>query len=226
MVQGKCPSCGAARPIFAARCTRCGARNQMRSTGIAIAGALAALLVATVVATAVAVRGRALALASATAAAPVSQSSVAVGPGDAAALKSAMDACDLASSQDTDTLHFLVVPLASDAKDDADWLERSHSQVGNGVLLDSNEAVDALGRGALRIWRGEYDFRMRDDATSSILRWKPARGVASLSITDAGSISLFHVQFATPRRRADDEWGTAFVRQSGTCYWVTAILGH
>jgi hypothetical protein len=223
MVQGKCPSCGATRPIFAAHCARCGARNEIRSTGIAIAGALAALLVATAVATAVAVRGRALASSTG---APVGQSTVAVGPDEADALKSAMDACELASSQDADTLHFLVVPLASDAKDDADWLARSPSQVGNGILLDSNDAVDALGRGALRIWRGEYDFRMRDDATSSVLRWKPTRGVASLTTADAGSISLFHVQFATPRRRADDESGSAFVRQSGTCYWVTAILGH
>jgi hypothetical protein len=67
---------------------------------------------------------------------------------------------------------------------------------------------------------------MRDEATSAVLRWKPTHGVASFSIMDAGSIALFHVQFATPRKRADDDWGSSYVRQNGTCYWVTAILGH
>lgn len=225
MIKSECPSCGRRVSVLTKLCPHCGASNDAHRTGIAVAGTLTMLLLATALAAIVAARGHARA-AAAEARSPSVQHDLAAVADDPDQLTSAMTDCEASAAHDTDTLQFLVVPLASDAKDVSLWQEKSTNQIGNGVLLESGDALDALKSKALRVYRGEYDFRIRDEAANRVLRWRPTRGVSSFSTTDSGAIGLFHVQFATPRNRANDQWGSEFVRQSGTCYWVTAILGH
>ena len=141
-------------------------------------------------------------------------------------LTTAMSECEAEAEHDAGTFRFTVIPLAPVQPDDPQWRDKSLSEVGNAVLLSSENALDGLKSGILRIYAGEYDFRILDQATTAVYKWKASRGAANFSAMDSGSIALFNVQFLTPRKHVDSEWGTSFVRQSGTCYWVSAIIGN
>ena len=65
---------------------------------------------------------------------------------------------------------------------------------------------------------------MRDVATSATFTWKPSKGVAKFSTPDSQGIKSFNVQFQTGGIAAEAEWGSAFIRQPGACYWVNAII--
>jgi hypothetical protein len=191
---------------------------------MAIAGALAALLIALGVVAIVVVGGHRLP-ATVRADAPAGQHGVA-GSDDFGWLTTTMSSCETDAENDTGTLHFLVIPLAPAQTGDAQWRDKALNDVGNAILLSSDDAVAGLKDGTLRIYPGEYDFRVLDQATNAVYKWKPSDGVASFATMDSGAIALFKVQFLTPKNAGDEQWGTAFVRQSGTCYWVSAVLGR
>jgi hypothetical protein len=137
-----------------------------------------------------------------------------------------MDVCEAAAEKDNDTLRFLVIPLAPSPADNEQWRAKPLNEGGNAQLMGSQDMMDGLKDGTLKLYRGEYDFRVLDEATNVVYRWKPGGGVMGFSTTDAGAIALFNVQFRTPRHSGDVGWGTSFVRQSGTCYWVSAVINH
>jgi hypothetical protein len=140
-------------------------------------------------------------------------------------LTSAMSACDTNAEKDTSTLRFLVIPLTLIEKDDKRWLQMAINQGGNAILLGSNDALEGIKSGTLRIYAGEYDFRVLDEGANRVYKWAPADGVTNYSTSNAGSITQFKMQFLTRKNSSNAEWSASFMRQIGTCYWVSAIIG-
>jgi hypothetical protein len=180
-------------------------------TGLLLVGALSLLLVAVPVAIMVALLGH--------------RPLVAPPPGDLSWLTAAMDSCEAEAKADPDTLYFLVIPLASAAQDDEEWRAKSIMNLGNAVLVRSEDALDGLRSGSLSIHGRQYEFRIRDEASGTIYKWKPFVGVAKVSTSDARDISLFRLQIETFASGEEAVWGSQFTRKSGTCYWVNAIVG-
>jgi hypothetical protein len=224
-IDGNCPHCGSGTGALAQVCPDCGAPIGLRPAGMMVVGALIALAVALLLALVVALRGHQLAAATATGA-PADEQIAAISTSDFSWLATAMSACDAAAKTDADALHFLVTPLVSVPTDVAPWREKSINDTGNGILLRSDAALDGLKTGTLRIYPADYGFGMFDSASDTVLKWRPAVGVARFSTAAAGAVSTFNVQFRTARSGNDPDWGGSFTRQAGTCYWVNAIISH
>jgi hypothetical protein len=222
MVLRDCDRCGERISALAPSCARCGAPNKARAKAMAVLGSLAVLIVALAIAAVVILGGRRPPLATH----PGAGEQAAPAADPFAWLVAAMNECEAAAVSDVSTLRFLVIPLASPPGEDEQWQAKSINDVGNATLLSSDAALDALRRKVLKIYSGEYAFLMRDQASATVYKWKSTVGVANFSTADADSISGFRLQFQTPERPDDANWGAAFSRQKGTCYWVNAILGH
>ncbi len=205
MIESECPDCGDRVFIFARTCPRCGTANEARMAGVWVAGALAMLAVAVVVAVVAVLRGHPLPIAG-TPDAPVGEHVEASSASNFGWLTAAMSECETEAMKDLDTLYFLVLPLAS-------------------LPLRSDDALEGLRSGTLRLYSGQYDFRIRDGA-DTVYKWKPSIGVTKISTPDARSIATFRLQFQTTGTVGEAEWGSPFTRQSGTCYWVNAIVGN
>jgi hypothetical protein len=220
---GECPNCGAGTFVLAKACPHCGAAIKLRLAGMMVAGALVLLLAAIVAAVVVVLRGHRLAAATETGAPPDAQ--IAAGSTtDFSWLATAMSGCDAEAKLDLDALHLLVTPLVSVAKDIAPWSAKSINDAGNGILLRSDDALDGLKSGTLRIYPADYGFGVLDEARDTVQKWRPSVGVARFSAAGARSISRFKVQFRTSHSGRDTDWGGAFTRQDGSCYWVNAII--
>ncbi|HEY7297458.1 MAG TPA: hypothetical protein VH684_05920 [Xanthobacteraceae bacterium] len=219
MFAAECPNCGEPVATFAKGCARCGAPNPARPAGFVVFGSLLLLLAAIAVAIFAVVRWQRV---------PVGnpEPDATATSADFAWLTQAMKDCDTDAAKAPSTLHFLVIPLAAASADDPQWRNKSLDDVGNAVLLPSNDAVAALKRGALRISDARYIFRVRDDSTKVIFKWSPSTGVKRFSAPDADEIEAFKVQFLSGDKANDDSWGASFTRHKGTCYWVNAILGN
>jgi hypothetical protein len=211
MITTDCPNCGNAVFVFAGSCERCGAPNRARLGALAVAGSLLLLILALGITTFVVLRWQ----------------RVLPGPADDFVwLTAAMDECDAEAAKTPDTLHFLVVPMASSPADDETWRGKSLNDIGNAILLRQADTLDGLKAGSLRIATERYEFNMRDEATSAVYKWTPSVGVKKFLIPDGARIAEFKVQFTTRQKTNDAEWGAVFVHQKGTCYWVNAIIGH
>src|ERR1700728_4336490 len=119
MIESPCPNCGDRISASAIFCPGCGAPGGTRIARMAIAGALAALLIALGVAAIVVVGGHRLP-ATVRADAPAGQHGVA-GSDDFGWLTTTMSSCETDAENDTGTLHFLVIPLAPTPTGDAQW---------------------------------------------------------------------------------------------------------
>jgi hypothetical protein len=223
MLESECPSCGDAVSVFAKTCPHCGVPNRARLLGPAIVGALALLVVCVVAALVMALGSRSIPTAGAPDAATgerIEQNATE----DFAWLTTAMSECEMQARGDLGTLYFLLLPLASPAKDDAQWREKS-IDIGNAILVRSDDALQGLRSGALRLYSGPYDFRVLDVTTNTTYEWKTATGVTKVSAPDASAITKFKLQFQIPGGAGEAQWGDPFNRQDGTCYWVNAIVG-
>jgi hypothetical protein len=221
-IDSGCPNCGGT-VVLAKACPHCGAPVEPRMAGLMVAGALVLLFVAVVVAVVVVLRGYRLAAATQTGA--YADEQIGAGPtADVSWLATAMSGCDAEAKTDLGTLRFLVTPLVAIAKDLEPWRARSINDSGNGILLRSDDTLDGLKSGTLRIYPADYGFSIFDQAGETIYKWRPLAGVARFSTADAGSTPTFGVQFRTSHNRGDADWGGSFTRQGGTCYWVNAII--
>ena len=209
MVTTDCPNCGNAVSILAGSCKRCGSRNRARVGVIAVAGSLLLLLVAVGVATIVYLRWDEISA-----------------PTDFTWLTTAMDQCDTEAAKAPDTLHFLVVPMASAADDDAAWKTKSLNDIGNAILLRQSDTLEGLKGGSLRIATEQYEFQVRDERTQAVYKWSPSVGVKKFLVPDAAQVTEFKVQFKTRQRTDDTAWGAVFPHRKGTCYWVNAIIAN
>jgi hypothetical protein len=225
MLDHECPNCGGRIFALAKACPHCGATSQRRMAGILEAGALVLLLVAIVVAVVVVLRGEQLAAATETGA-PADEQIVARSTSDLSWLATAMSGCDAEAKADARNLYFLVTPLSSVAKDIAPWQAKSINDMGNGILLRTEDAFDGLKTGALRLYPADYGFGMLDQTGDTVYKWRPSTGVAKFSAADTGAIATFKVQFRTAHSGSDTEWGGSFTRQNASCHWVNALVGN
>jgi hypothetical protein len=224
LMERACPNCGERSFAFAKACPHCGAPRQGRMAGLMVVGALMLLLVAIVVAIVAVLRGERLAAATETGAAADAQ--IAAGStADLSWLATAMSGCDAEAKTDAGKLYFLVTPLTVAANDIAPWRAKSINDMGNGILLRADDMLDGLKKGTLRLYPADYDFRMLDQASDTVYKWRAAVGVAKFS-ADTGAIATFKVQFKTAYGGNDAEWGSSFNRQQGSCHWVNAIISH
>lgn len=221
--ESECPNCGSGNFVLARACADCGAALRLRLAGMLVAGALVLLLVAVMVAAAALVGWYRLAAATDTGA-PADGQIAASSSADFGWLSTAMNGCDAQAKTDTGKLHFLVTPLVSAAKDDAAWHAKSINDSGNGILLRSDDTLDGLKNGALRIYPADYEFSLSDEAGATVYKWRAAAGVERFSTANTGSLSIFTVQFRTARRA--DQWGGSFRRLDGSCHWVNMIIGN
>ena len=224
-IDGNCPNCGAGTGVLATACPDCGAPIGLRPARMTVAAALVILAAALVLALVVVLLGYRLAAATATGA-PADQQIAATSTADFSWLATAMSGCDAAAKTDAGALHFLVTPLVSVATDVEPWRAKSINDTGSGILLRSDDVLDGLKAGTLRIYPADYGFGIFDSAGDRALKWRPSVGVVKLSTTAAGAMSTFNVQLRTARSRDDPDWGGSFTRQDGTCYWVNAIISH
>jgi hypothetical protein len=225
MTDGECRNCGGGTFVLAKVCAHCGAPLRLRTAGLLIAGALVLLLVAIVVAAVAVLGGHRLATATETGAA--ADARIAAGStADPSWLATAMSGCDAQARTDLGVLHFLVTPLVAVTPDTAPWRAKSINETGNAVLLRSDDTLDGLKRGTLRIYPADYAFSISDRAGNTVYKWRAAAGVAKFSTAEAGSISTFNVGFRAARSGADAKWGGSFARHDDSCYWVNAIIGN
>lgn len=181
-----------------------------------IVGALGALCIAAVVVAAIILTGRSS-----------DPSGTVVAPrtdGDLSWLESAMKQCDDEAAKDPKALHYLVIPIIDEPRDDIGWRRISINDIGNAILLKGEDMMAGLRRKALRISTDEYVFSARNETTKDILTWKPSSGVRKFVISDASEIGQFRVQFQSNDAARAINWGAIFERQAGNCYWVNAIL--
>ena len=136
-----------------------------------------------------------------------------------------MQDCDAEAAKQQSTLYFLVIPLAAKPEDEQQWRSKSRDEVGNAILLSSDDALDGLKSGTLRISAENYAFNVRDRA-NVLYNWNSSTGVSRLTIPNADSIETFNIQFQTRSRTNDTAWGNVFGRRTGNCYWVNAIIGN
>ena len=146
--------------------------------------------------------------------------------GDFGWLEAAMKQCDEQAGKDRKGLHYLVVPLVDEPRDEPGWRRISINDIGNAILISGEDMLAGLRRKALRISTDEYVFSARNEATKDVLTWKPSTGVRKFVINDASGIERFRVQFQSSDAARAINWGTTFQRQEGNCYWVNAILRH
>jgi hypothetical protein len=145
---------------------------------------------------------------------------------DFAWLETAMKLCDEQAAKDDKGLHYLVIPLVDEPRDEPGWRRISINDIGNAILIGGEDMLAGLRRKALRISTDEYVFSARNETTKDVLTWKPSTGVRKFVINDASGIQQFKVQFQSSDAARAINWGATFERQAGNCYWVNAILRH
>lgn len=213
-----CGHCGEPIPKGARACGYCGAPVRARRSVLVIVAVLSVLCLAAVAAAVLLLAGRS-----------PDQDGAAVDQragGDFGWLEAALKQCDEQAAKDPKALHYLVVPLVDEPRDEPGWRRISINDIGNAILVNSEDMLAGLRRKALRIGADEYVFSVRNETTKDILTWKPSKGVRKFVINDATGLGQFRVQFQSSDAARAINWGATFARQEGNCYWVNAILRH
>jgi hypothetical protein len=225
IVKVRCGWCDAAVPLVARACPACGTANSARRTLLGAVVAAAILLPAIGLAIYAGTRWeRPLITADNSAEQPLPSQPVAGTDDDFSWLAAAMKACDDKASSEPNALHFLVVPVAFDAKDLDQWRRVALNRIGNAMVLPSNDMLDGLRRKTLTIAPGEYTFGIRDGKTQAVRKWPPASGVKWLSAPGGEDVALFTMQYKPNGKGSDDNWGNPIVHQKGNCYWVNVAF--
>ena len=133
--------------------------------------------------------------------------------------------CEAEAARSVDTLYFLVIPVLAVDGDQQAWLAKSNGTVGDSVLLGSQDTLDGLRAGSLRLARRPFNFSILEPSTSRVYKWKPALGVHKFAIRDAKAVATFKPGFEIPAG-GDTQWaaGGAITREAGTCYWTGALM--
>ena len=139
-------------------------------------------------------------------------------------LLSAMENCENDAIANPQALFFLVVPLAATGKYDQSWSARALETFGATTLFKSQDALDALNSGALRVSTEPFVFHVLDMATSDAHRWKSASGVSKLSSKEIASEGPFRVRFQTAPGDPAPEWNSVTAEGKGSCHWVFVLM--
>ena len=139
-------------------------------------------------------------------------------------LSRAMEDCENDALANPQSLFFLVVPLAATGKYDQSWPARALESFGATTLFKSQDALDALNSGAVRISTEPFVFHVLDVGTSDAHRWNSASGVSKLYSTEIASEGPFRVRFQTAPGDPTPEWNSVTAEGKRTCHWVFALL--
>ena len=139
-------------------------------------------------------------------------------------LSSALENCENDAIANPQALFFLVVPLAATGKYDQSWSARALEIFGATTLFKSQDALDALNSGALRVSTEPFVFHVLDMATRDAHRWNSASGVSKLSSKEIASEGPFRVRFQTAPRDPAPEWNSVTAEGKGTCHWVFVLM--
>ena len=165
MIDGDCPNCGAGAGVLAKACPDCGAPIRLRPAGMLVAGALVILAAAIVLALVVVLRGQRLAAATETGA-PADEQIAATSTADFSWLATAMSGCDAEAKTEWARLTSWSRRLFSVAKDVEPLRAKSINDMGDAILLRSDDALDGLKAGTLRIYPADYGFGIFDSETT------------------------------------------------------------
>jgi hypothetical protein len=213
-----CRNCGERIRKGARACDYCGAPTSGRRSVVVIVGALAAVCLVAVAIAAFMLTGRSPD--------PDGTTVTPRAEGDFGWLETAMQQCDEQATKEPKALHYLVIPLVDEPRDEAGWRRISINDIGNAILIKAEDMIAGLRRKALRLSTEEYVFSARNETTKDVLTWKPSSGVRKFVINDASEMQQFRVQFQSNDAARAINWGSIFERQAGNCYWVNAILRH
>ena len=141
-------------------------------------------------------------------------------------IERAIAQCEAEAARNADTLYFLVIPVVAPDGNQQAWLAKSNGTVGNLLLLlGSQDTLDGLRAGSLRLARRPFNFSILESSTPRVYKWKPALGVHKFAIRDANAVAAFKPGFEIPAG-GETRWadGGAITREAGTCYWTGALM--
>lgn len=220
-----CPWCDAAVPLMARSCPECGAANPARRTILGVAATIAVLAPAIAIAIYAATRWeQPLITADRPADLPLPSQPVTGSDADFNWLSAAMKACDDKASREPNALHFIVVPLSTDAKNIGQWRLSALNRIGNALVVPGDGMLNGLRRKELSIAPEEYVFSIRDEKTQAVRKWEPAKGVKWLSVADAEGVTSLRIQYKPRDHGRDDNWGNVLEHRPGNCYWINAVF--
>jgi hypothetical protein len=139
-------------------------------------------------------------------------------------IERAIGQCEREAARTPYTLYFLVIPVVPTDGDAKAWIPKSNGTIGTSVLLlGSQDTLEGLRAGSLRLDRRAYRFSILDPATSHAYDWRLALGVHKFAIRDASTIAAFKPGFDF-RSRGGVTWADgAIPREAGTCYWTGTL---
>ncbi len=74
-----------------------------------------------------------------------------------------MKQCDEQATKESKGLHFLVIPLVDEPRDEPGWRRISINDIGNAILIKAEDMMAGLQRKALRLSADEYVFSARNE---------------------------------------------------------------
>jgi hypothetical protein len=220
---GRCRSCDAPVSYFARACPYCGAANLPNPVAI-VAGLVGVLLIGGVITlAALLVRGKAPGGPSNAAIQPPPGSG-ADGKEDYGWIVQAMADCEEEAKLKSDTLRFLIIPVATTGVAVPGWSPGAISGIGeSGALLNSTDALIGLRNRVFKLYEKPLAFALSEPDTKTVYKWKPATGVTALQSRDLGA-PAFTLGFEIPDVGQEVEWGPTINLKPGTCYWINALI--
>ena len=135
-----------------------------------------------------------------------------------------MSACEEDAVSKPTTLNFLIMPLERTRRFGRELEQRALETVGRTTLFGSQDALEGLKSGALRISSKHYVLLTFDTSNNTERRWNSASGVARLTTTDIASNGPFKVRLQVSANDASNGWSNVTAEGRGTCHWVFALL--
>ncbi len=135
-----------------------------------------------------------------------------------------MSACEEDAVSKPTTVNFLIMPLERTRRFSRELESKALETVGRTTLFGSQDALEGLKSGALRISSKHYVLLTLDTSNNTERRWNSASGVARLSTTDIASDGPFKVRLQVSASDPSNGWSNVSAEGRGTCHWVFALL--
>jgi hypothetical protein len=135
-----------------------------------------------------------------------------------------MAACEEDAVSKPTTVNFLVMPLERTRRFNRELEQRALETVGRITLFGSQDALEGLKSGALRISSKNFVLVTLDTSNNTERRWNSASGVSRLTTTDIASDGPFRVRLQVSASDPSSGWSNVTAEGRGTCHWVFALL--
>jgi len=135
-----------------------------------------------------------------------------------------MAACEEDAVTRPTSVNFLVLPLERTRRFGSQLESRALETFGRTTLFGSQDALDGLKSGALRISSKNFVLYTFDTASNAERKWNSASGVSRLTTSDIASDGPFKVRLQTSATDTSTDWSKVTADGRGTCHWVFALL--